>query len=290
MHRRISDLAGDVVFYWRNLTLSNQKQKTSRRMIMKRMATILMMGMLLIAPAVHAENQQPAAAQGAIRNEQVMGRLTTMGQYLRGLKTFGIHADLTNDEVMENGQKLQFVGTADYLVKTPDRLRLEVKDDSQHRIYTYDNKFLTQYSPRLGYYATMETTGPIGKILIGIKEKFDLEMPLADLFLWGTDKDGSEDIKEADFVGVEQINGHDSEHFAFRQEGVDWQIWIQPGDQPLPDKLVITSTEDLAQPNYVVNLKWNLTPESQESDFTFTPPQGATKIEIVRVDQSKKNN
>jgi hypothetical protein len=35
---------------------------------MKRMATLLIMGMLLIAPAVHAEEQQPGAVQGAIRN------------------------------------------------------------------------------------------------------------------------------------------------------------------------------------------------------------------------------
>jgi hypothetical protein len=207
-----------------------------------------------------------------------------MGQYLRGLKTFAVHADLTADDVLENGQKLKFAGTADFLVKPPDRMRVEVKDDTRHYIYTYDNKVLTQYSPQSGYYATMENTGPIGKMLIRIKEEYDLDMPLADLFLWGTDKDGAGDIKEADFIGVEKINGHDSEHFAFRQEGVDWQIWIQPGDRPLPDKLVITSTDDPAKPDYVASLKWNLTPKTQESNFTFIPPKGATKIEIVRVD------
>ena len=172
---------------------------------------------------------------------------------------------------------------------TPDRLRLEFKNDLQHRVYTYDGKALTQFSPELGYYATMEMTGPIGQMVLQVKEKYDLELPLADLFLWGTDKADTKGIKEAVFVGVEQVDGHDSEHFAFREEGIDWQIWIRPGDQPLPDKLVITTTDDPAQPSYVANLKWNLDPDSRkDADFSFTPPKGAVKIDIVAVDSAAK--
>lgn len=254
---------------------------------MKRMTTLILTGLLLMAPALQAAENK-AAAKEPVRDEQVVNRLAAMGKYLRSLKVLSLHADTTTDEVFDNGHKLQFAAVADYLVQQPDRLRLEFKNDLQHRIYTYDGKTLTQFSPELGYYATMEATGAIGKMILQVKEKYDLEMPLADLFLWGTDKADTKGIKTAVFVGVEKFDGHDSEHFAFREEGIDWQIWIRPGDQPLPDKLVITTTDDPAQPSYVANLKWNPTPTPHDADFSFTPPKGAVKIDIVTVTPAAK--
>jgi hypothetical protein len=256
-------------------------------MIMKYMSAFVTIGMLLFVPSLHAA-EQTAAAQDSMRDPQVMNRLDSMGQYLRSLKVFALHADTTTDEVLENGQKLQFAGAADYLVQTPDRMRLELKNDFKHRIYTYDSQSLTQYSPQLGYYTTMEITGTNGEMVLQVKKKYDLDMPLVDLFLWGTDEADTKGIKVAAFVGVEQMNGHDSEHYAFRQEGVDWQVWIQPGDQPLPDKLVITDTEDPSQPSFVANLQWDLSPKTQEKDFIFVPPKGAMKIDIVSLEPAAK--
>lgn len=255
---------------------------------MKRITTLLLTGMLLFAPSLQAAEPSTAAQEPPVRDEQVINRLSAMGQYLRSLKVLSVHADTITDEVMDNGQKLQFAGTVDCSVRPPDRLRLTFKNDEKYRVYTYDGKTLTQFSPRLGYYATMEITGAVGKMILQIKEKYDLELPLADLFLWGTDKADSEAIKEAAFIGVEQMNGHDSEHYAFRQEGIDWQLWIRPGDQPLPDKLVITTTDDPAQPSYSANLKWNLAPKLKDTDFSFVPPKGAVKIGIVAFDPAEK--
>ena len=129
---------------------------------MKRMTTLVLTGLLLFAPALQAAEKK-AAAKEPVRDEQVVNRLTDMGKYLRSLKVMAVQADTTTEDVMDNGQKLQFTGSADYLVKTPDRLRLEVKNDRHHRVYTYDGKTLTQFSPGLGYYATMEMREPIGR-------------------------------------------------------------------------------------------------------------------------------
>ena len=34
------------------------------------------------------------------------------------------------------------------------------------------------------------------------------------------------------------IDGVATDHYAFREADVDWEVWIQKGDQPLPRKLV----------------------------------------------------
>jgi hypothetical protein len=46
---------------------------------------------------------------------------------------------------------------------------------------------------------------------------------------------------------------------------------------------VITSRADEARPQSVSIMDWNLKPTFNASTFRFSPPKGATKIEIVPV-------
>jgi hypothetical protein len=103
-------------------------------------------------------------------------------------------------------------------------------------------------------------------------------MPLADLSVWGTDQDHPEDITAAINVGPSWIGGVLCDHYAFRQEDVDWQLWIERSDTPLPRKLVITTTEEAQQPQYIAVLTWNLTPQLDDAQFTFVPPAEAHRI------------
>ena len=57
----------------------------------------------------------------------------------------------------------------------------------------------------------------------------------------------------------------------------------RPAAKPLPRKLVITNRGDEARPQSVTIMDWNLKPAFNEATFRFTPPKGATKIEIVPV-------
>ena len=54
-------------------------------------------------------------------------------------------------------------------------------------------------------------------------------------------------------IGPSAVDGMTCEQYAFRQEGVDWQIWIQLGDFPLPRKLVIRTLTDDAKPQHSEN-------------------------------------
>jgi len=99
---------------------------------------------------------QPAApAVAGTRDAKAMEALTGMGAYLRSLKTFAVHADTVTDEVLTTGQKLQFAGSVDYLVQTPNRFRADVRNDRRERRFIYDGKTVTMYAPRMQYYGTV---------------------------------------------------------------------------------------------------------------------------------------
>ena len=219
-----------------------------------------------------------AFAQQAERDPKAIEALTAMGQALRGLKAFGLHVDTTKDEVLLDGQKIQFGGSLDYTVQPPGRLRAEVRSDRQQRVFVYDGKTITQFAPRVGYYAMIDAPGTIGDALMVADEKYDVQVPLADLFFWGTDKSGLDDIKSAAFIGPATIGGLACDHYAFRQDDVDWQVWIRQGKQPLPCKMVITTTQEPSQPQYTALLRWNLAPKIDGSTFHFVPPKGTSKI------------
>ncbi|EHP37928.1 hypothetical protein OR16_40084 [Cupriavidus basilensis OR16] len=49
---------------------------------------------------------------------------------------------------------------------------------------------------------------------------------------------------------------------------------------------MITTTAEATQPQYVAQLKWNLTPRLDDKIFKFTPPGDARKIDLVPVAQA----
>ena len=234
--------------------------------------------------AAPATTQAPAASEV---DPKAIEALKAMGAYLRTLKSFALHSDTTKDEVLDSGQTIQFTNTIDIQSKLPNRLRLEVNSDRIQRKIYYDGKTVTQYAPRLNYYATFDAPGTVRETLVAAADKFDLRLPLADLFFWGTDQSGIEDIKSAIEVGASRVGGVECTHYAFRQDGVDWQLWIERGKTPLPRKLVITTRDEPAHPQYMAVLRWDLKASMTDKTFAFVPPKGAQKITAAAVAAAK---
>ncbi|MCR5880806.1 DUF2092 domain-containing protein [Phenylobacterium sp. J367] len=83
-------------------------------------------------------------------------------------------------------------------------------------------------------------------------------------------------------VGVETIDGVKTSHFAFREDHIDWQVWIQQGDQPLPRKVVIVDRRDPTHPSYIARLSWTLNPTLTDAAFAAArPPKDAKRIRIT---------
>ena len=60
-------------------------------------------------------------------------------------------------------------------------------------------------------------------------------------------------------MGTGPVGGIDCDHLAFRNPRVDWQIWIQKGEQPLPLKYVITTKWVTGAPQYSLRLsEWDV--------------------------------
>lgn len=247
----------------------------------------------LTACASSAPKDPPAAsepAQAAVIDQAAIDALGRMSGFLRSLKSFEVKASTEIDEVMDDGQKLQFGGTTTYKVRQPDRLFVQMVGDRKVRQFYYDGKTVTVASPRMGLYTVVEAPPTISAMIDLARDKYDLEIPLADLFRWGTESIPADLMQGARVVGYANIDGIDTDHYAFRGAEVDWQIWIQRGDKPFPQKIVITSRDEEQSPQYSAELEWTTPKSLADATFAFKPPAGAVQIGIADASDNSNAN
>jgi hypothetical protein len=226
---------------------------------------------------------QPSWAQDAKVEPESIEILRKMGAHLRTLKSFTLTADTTQDLVLEDGQKIQFSGVTTYNVRMPDRLKLEVDNDRMHRIFYYDGKTVTQFTPELNLYAQFDAPATIAETIDLARKRYGLAVPLADLFYAGTDEKALARISSGFLVGETLLDGNWCNHYAYRVPRVDFQLWIRKEGDPLPCELVTIDRTDPAGPkdNALITIDANAT--FDDGVFVFTPPPGAKKIEFETV-------
>jgi hypothetical protein len=249
-------------------------------------------GILLCSPIgspVLAKAARQADAPPTI-DPSAIEALNKMITYLHSLKAFQVQADVSNDDVLDDGQIIENISKVDLLASRPNRLRVEVTSDERHRLFLYDGKNFTVWGMLVNYYATVPAPPTIGELIDQIDDKYDIELPLVDLFRWGTNEDDAKKITAAVDAGPSTVGGVTCEQYAFRQEGVDWQVWIQLGEFPLPRKLVIRTLSDDARPAHRDTLTWNLAPSFDNESFVFDPPQDAKRIVLAerKIDDAGK--
>jgi hypothetical protein len=224
--------------------------------------------------------------QAAI-DPKAIDALKQMGTYLQQQESFAVRTTAQTDYVLDNGQKVKLATHGDLRVRRPDHLRADVTSDRKQRQFFYDGKTFTMYGPRVGYYAQVNAPPTIRELADVLATRYALQLPMVDLFRWGDPNAGTDEITSAVHVGYARLGEADTDHYAFRQKGVDWQVWIQRGPHPVPLKVVLTTTDDPARPEYAVEMKWSFNAKHDDKQFVFVPPKDSKQIALAEVEISQ---
>ena len=226
-------------------------------------------------------SDDPIANEGVVEDGAVEA-IKLMSNYLMSAKTLGLTSESSLDVVTNDGQRIQLDGTTSYKIRRPGFV-IDYVSDIKSRRFIYDGKNFTVYSPKLGYYATVPAPPTNREVLETIYQKFGIALPLDDLFRWGEGSyaDRIQALKSAYEVGPATIDGVPTDHFAFREADVDWEVWVQQGDEPLPRKLVIVDRTDPARPTFTARLNWQMNPALTDADFTFVPDANAKRVQLA---------
>ena len=149
---------------------------------------VALTAMVAGAATVGAQTPDPGMPRAAADTERIdpdaMTALKKMGDYLRTLNAFQVHADVTTKNVGNDGQKIQMLTSADMIAKRPDKMRVEVVNNRQPRTFYYDGKDFTLWAPRLKYYATVPAPPTARELFLKLEDKYNIEIPFVDLFKW----------------------------------------------------------------------------------------------------------
>jgi hypothetical protein len=253
--------------------------------MVRKILELSLLAMLLAVPGAHAQTAPASAvapAANAVDPASIQA-LKDMGAFLQTLKRFEVSTELTGEFVLADGQKLQHTATADLDFARPNKVRILMKSARSERELFYDGKTVSLYTPAKKYYGTLEFDGTIGDLIERLEQRYGMQIPLDDLFRFGTPAAQFDKIESAMNAGQDFVDDDLCDHYAFRSGKIDWQIWITTGSKPLPRKVVITNRSDDARPQSVSLIDWNLKPTFKDAVFKFTPPKGSSKIEIVPV-------
>jgi hypothetical protein len=210
--------------------------------------------------------------------------LRQMSDYLGGLTSFRVHVQTTREVILPLKQELDSDHAFDIDVQRPDRMRVNVQSAAGKRQFVYDGQNVTVYTPGLKYYAVFPAPATIGGMFREATTKYGLHLPAADFLGANPYQALTKGVVSGIHVGMSMIDGTLCHQIAFRQKNVDWQLWIEDSDTPLPRKFVITDRAMTGSPRFTaVFSEWDTDPTFDASTFTFAPGEGDRKIDIVQM-------
>ena len=245
----------------------------------RRILSMVVLGMLFLCGWSQSGHAQPAGVE-----PQAEKLLRRMSDYLASRQQFTLKAESTLEAVLTSGQKLQYDSPATLMVSRPNKLRAHRKGDITNQEFFYDGKTLTLYNPRENLYATTAAPATLDETLDFAREKLDIIAPAAELLYKNAAERMLKESTSGFVVGPSVVAGVKSTHLAFRGAEVDWQVWIEDGNKPLPRKFILTSKKVSGEPQFTVLIRsWDIAPKLTDNEFSFTAPKGAKKIEFLQL-------
>jgi hypothetical protein len=154
----------------------------------------------------------------------------------------------------------------------------------------YNGKTLTIALNADKVFAQAPMPDTIDRALDALAERYDLALPMGDLFYGSAEKALLSDTTTGGYAGTENVGSTPCVHLAFKDTGVDWELWLPVDGDPVPKRLKVVQKRRTGQP--VVDLTftgWEFAP--QITDATFVPklPADYEGIAILQRAAAVKN-
>jgi hypothetical protein len=204
-----------------------------------------------------------------------------MSAFLSQVRAFSLEAEEAFDAEYARAYRIQLTNTRKIFVERPGRFATVVQGDIADRASYYDGKTLTVLHPMSNTYATAAMPGTIDAALDNLAREYGFALPLSDVMYADPYTTLMTDVLYGKYLGVHQAAGVPCHHLTFGEAGVEWQIWIDAGPQPLPRKLTIAYWDQPGVPQYRATIqRWDLQPKLSAAQFQFAPPAGAKRLEL----------
>ncbi len=261
------------------ISVTTRSRSTSRAC--RVLGAVLFAAALVAGTPVRAQDPaaDPAERPGMDPFADVLVR--RVAAYLGAAGRFQVNAEVTSEQLLDSGHKIQLHRTVSVRVRRPDRLLAEVDADRRHLRFHYDGETLAIQALERNEYAVVDAPGTIDEMLDAVKARLDVSMPLVDLLVSDIHANFERSVTSASYVGLHKLGGVLHHHLLLSNENVDYQIWIRDGADPLPARIVITHPHEAGVPQETAVITgWEFAPQVPNVVFEFDPPADADRLEL----------
>ncbi len=207
--------------------------------------------------------------------------LKKMSDFMKTQQSLSFEFDATLEVITTDDQKLALASSGAVKLKRPDRLHVARAGGFADMEMFFDGKTLTLLGKSINRYAQLDVPGSVDHLIDEMKVTYNWPLPAADLLLSDAYDELMRDVVDTKDLGYGVVGGVKCDHLAFRTSEVDWQIWIAHGERPYPMRFVIASKLVNGGPQYTVQTRaWKAGGEMAATDFTFTTPTTAEKVDL----------
>ena len=215
-------------------------------------------------------------------DQKVVKVLTEMDAYLAGIDNIELRALNSADVRLDAGLMAGQATDVHIRARKPGSFRATIVGDEKNVELYISGGLLTVFTPERKYYGQAEAPDSIGAALDYALEELGIDAPMSDFFQKNIADNLLMDVHTGLYLGLSRIRGVRCHQLALRHPEFDVQFWVATGEEPLPQKVVITSIWEGGSPRFTSLLKWNTSPSFAAETFDFTAPPGAMKINFQR--------
>jgi hypothetical protein len=225
-------------------------------------------------PPAHAEERRLVEIDALVQQA---------AETLAAAKSFTVHAEKIFDVVLLAGPKAQHAGAIDIAVRRPDRFYVSYGDDFSSKELWYDGASLTIQDHTRNVHGVIPAGASIEETVSTLREQYGLFLPLAELFSVDNYRRYSASAGQRLYLGTSDVEGRLAHHILFTGERVDWQIWIDAGEVPLPLKIVVNQHDTYGQPQQTIVLsEWDLDASLPDKVFQAEINAGSVLATFLR--------
>ena len=223
-------------------------------------------------------------ASAETNDAQARRLLKAMSDYMGQQPGIEAEIDTAVEIITPQIEKLSFNSSSKLTMARPNKVRLERVGGFASLDMIFDGANLTIRDRLDNSYGQVPIKGSIDNLVDEVTDKLGMATPGIDLMLADSYSALIADVIEAKYIGDSMVQGERCDHLAFRNDDVDWQIWIRKGAEKFPCKMVITTKTMAQAPQYTTTIRSMRTnAKIAAASFAFTPAVGERRVEYGKL-------
>jgi len=184
---------------------------------------------------------------------------------------------ITKFTISNQGMGASRSGTAHYILRRPNLLRVTVVQGNQKLVVVSDGNILTIHEPSKRTYRQYKARNTIVETLqlaVGLEV---LQARVLDFFLSVDYLASARDNARLEKLTSRKVGTKTCDGFNIKYSGDDWSVWLERSGPRFPCRLVSKRTDGSALTTQTNTFAWKTEPNITADTFRFVPPKGHKK-------------